>query len=414
MSNHLEKARNNWDAILTVPEELRGVNGLPNLRFRKSTGTPDKRKAVTIASQYVAGWRLQIEQAKGNDTGLIAEAIQFRKEIEKAKDDEYRETLETVISGRAENIENAQGLFSAKQFYGIATGTQTPTTHHFDKWKAQLTITPRTIERYLKDLKVFFEQFPVVEDVTKREVSLWLDDLSTKGVSKSIQKRMLKSCRNYWKYLLRYNIRGMVDDPFYKVVLIDKGKKKTPREAFEPSEVVDLWTRAKDKPDSVLADLIVLAAYTGARIEELCSLMIKDVADDVFSIVDSKTLAGVRTVPIHSNLMPVIKRLKENSTDGYLLPNLSLDKFGARSNTMSGRFSKLKIKAGYGSFKVFHSFRHTLVSALVNAGVMEFHIADLVGHEKEGITGNVYAKAIPIEVKRAAIEKINFPFPLLT
>ena len=108
MSNHLEKARNNWDAVLTVPKELRDVDGLPSLRFRKSTGTSDKRKATTIASQYVAGWKLQIEQARGNDTGLIAEAIKFRKEIENAKDDEYRETLESVLTNRAESIEKAQ------------------------------------------------------------------------------------------------------------------------------------------------------------------------------------------------------------------------------------------------------------------------------------------------------------------
>jgi integrase len=81
---------------------------------------------------------------------------------------------------------------------------------------------------------------------------------------------------------------------------------------------------------------------------------------------------------------------------------------------MSSRFSKLKIKAGHGQLKVFHSLRHALVTALVNAGVMEYHIADIVGHEKKGITGNVYAKAININVKRAAIEKVSYPFPELT
>ena len=78
---------------------------------------------------------------------------------------------------------------------------------------------------------------------------------------------------------------------------------------------------------------------------------------------------------------------------------------------MTTAFSKLKIKAGHGSLKVFHSLRHTMVTALVNAGVLEFHIADIVGHEKKGVTGNVYAKAISIETKREAIEKVSYPFP---
>ncbi|MFM2434455.1 MAG: hypothetical protein RL063_434 [Pseudomonadota bacterium] len=411
MSNHLEKARNNWDAVLTVPKELRDVDGLPSLRFRKSTGTPDKRKATLIASQYVAGWRILIEQARGNDTGLIAEAIRFRKEIESAKDAEYRHTLESDLADRAYYIEDTQGLSTAKEFYGVASGATTPQSVYYDNWKAQLTISPRTIEQYSKDVTLFIEHFPIIESVTKKDVSLWLDEMSARAVTKNTQRRIIKGCRNYWAYLSRYNIKGMTDDPFHKVILADKGKKKKAREEFEPHEIVKLWTMAKDSNEPVLADLIVLGAYTGARIEELCSLMIEDVSEDVLNIIDSKTAAGIRAVPIHSHIKSIVKRLKDNAEDAYLLPNLTLDRFGDRSNTMSSRFSKLKIKAGHGRLKVFHSLRHTLVTTLVNADVREFHIADIVGHEKKGVTGNVYAKAINIDVKRIAIEKVSFPFP---
>lgn len=414
MPNHLEKARNKWDAVLTVPTELRGVNGLPSLRFRKSTGTPDKRKACTIASQLVAGWKLLIEQARGNDTGFLADAIQFREDIEKAQDAEYKDTLEAVLLDRVGDMGQSQGFSQAKQFYDVAMGVQTPHSLHFDNWKAQLTVSPRTIEQYSKDTQLFIEQFPVIEDVNKKEVSLWLDGLSAKGVTKDTQRRIIKGCRNYWKYLSRYNIKRMVEDPFHQVILADKGKKKVPREPFEPHELVELWAMARDAQEDVLADLIVLGAYTGARIEELCSLMVKDVAEDVFNIIDSKTAAGVRAVPIHSRIKPVIKRLKDGSKDGYLLPNLPLDKFGKRGNAMSSDFSDLKKKAGHGDTKTYHSLRHGFVTALVNAGVMEYHIADIVGHEKKGITGNVYAKAINIDVKRVAIEKVSYPFPELS
>jgi integrase len=410
MSNHLEKARNNWDAVLTVPKELRGVDGLPSLRFRKSTGTPDRRKASLIGSQYVAGWRILIEQARGNDTGLIAEAIRFRKEIENAKDAEYRHTLESDLADRAYYIEDTQGLSTAKEFYGVASGATTPQSVYYDNWKAQLTISPRTIEQYSKDVTLFIEHFPIIESVTKKDVSLWLDEMSAKAVTKNTQRRIIKGCRNYWTYLSRYAIKGMAEYPFHEVILVDKGKKPKAREEFQPHEIVDLWSRAKDSNEPVLADLIVLGAYTGARIDELCSLMIKDVSEDVFKIIDSKTAAGIRAVPIHSHLKSIVKRLKDNAEDAYLLPNLTLDRFGDRSNAMSSRFSKLKIKAGHGRLKVFHSLRHTLVTTLVNAGVREFTIADIVGHEKKGMTGK-YVKVIKIDVKRRAIEKVSFPFP---
>jgi integrase len=412
MSNYLEKRRQLYYAVLTVPKELQGIDGLPSLRFVKSTGTPDKRKAIVIASQYVAGWKLQIEQARGNDTGLIAEAIQFRKEIEKAKSDEYRETLESVLTDRAESIERSQGILSAKQYYGVATGTQTPHSIHYDNWKAQLTISPRTIEQYSKDVNLFIEQFPTIEAVTKNEVRQWLDRLASNAVTKNTQKRIVKGCHNYWRFLSTYGIKGMVENPFLGVFQSDKGKIKPRREVFEPHEIIELWSMAKDAKEDVLADLIVMAAYTGARIDELCSLMVKDVTENAFSIIASKTYAGIRDVPIHSHIKPTFKRLKENSKDGYLLPDLALDRFGDRSNTMSSRFSKLKINAGHGRLKVFHSLRHTLMTDLSNAGVIVFHIADIVGHVKDGATG-IYVHTTDIEVKRIAIEKISFPFPIL-
>lgn len=204
----------------------------------------------------------------------------------------------------------------------------------------------------------------------------------------------------------------MVEDPFHKVILTDRGKMKAPRDVFEPHEVVQLWKMAKDDKEDVLADLILMAAYTGARINELCSLMVKDVTDDVLSIIDSKTYAGIRDVPIHSQIQSVVRRLKDDSKDGYLLPALAFDKFGNRSNTMSSRFSKLKIKAGHGSLKVFHSFRHTVITALSNAGVIAFYIADIVGQEKEGVTG-MYVQTTDINVKRVALEKVSYPFTQL-
>jgi integrase len=81
--------------------------------------------------------------------------------------------------------------------------------------------------------------------------------------------------------------------------------------------VPKLIEAAKAAEDGALADLITLGAYTGARIEELCALQWAEVQLDAapgrasFQIVDSKTEAGIREVPIHSALRPVLKRLKK-------------------------------------------------------------------------------------------------------
>lgn len=411
MADYLEKRRQLYYAVLTIPKALQAALGL---RFVKSTGEGDRRKAKDIALGYVLGWKILIEQAKGSDTSFLAGAIQFRDGIEKAQDDAYKETLEGVLLDHVGGIAKAQGFSPAKQFYDVAMGVQTPHSLHFDNWKAQLTVTPRTIDRYTKDAQLFIEQFPIIEDVSKKEVSLWLDALSANAVTKDTQKRILKGCRNYWGYISRYNIKGMAEDPFHKVLLADKGKKKPPREVFEPHEIIELWAMARESKAYALADLIALGAYTGARIEELCSLRVENVHDDYFRVIASKTTAGIRDVPIHSHIKSVIKRLKDNAIDGYLLAGVTAGKYKERSGTMSSRFGKLKRQAGYGRYKVFHSLRHTLATALSNANVLEYHIADILGHEKKGVTGSVYSKATNIDVKRVAIEKVSFPFPELT
>lgn len=50
---------------------------------------------------------------------------------------------------------------------------------------------------------------------------------------------------------------------------------------------------------------------------------------------------------------------------------------------------------------------------MVNAGVSEFVIQDIVGHEKKGVTGQSYVKTIKHEVKLEAVEKVVYPFPEL-
>ncbi len=48
--------------------------------------------------------------------------------------------------------------------------------------------------------------------------------------------------------------------------------------------------------------------------------------------------AAVREVPIHGKLAVSVKRLKKNSTDGYLLSGLTFNKYGDRSNAIGKRF----------------------------------------------------------------------------
>ncbi|WP_041938042.1 tyrosine-type recombinase/integrase [Gallionella capsiferriformans] len=167
---------------------------------------------------------------------------------------------------------------------------------------------------------------------------------------------------------------------------------------------------AYDKQDSQLQSLIMLGAYTGARIAELCAIKVADVTDSSFHIIEAKTGAGVREVPIHSSIKELVGKLKAESVDGYLLSGLTFNKYGDRSNAIGKRFGILKTDLKYSGGHVFHSIRKTLTTLLENAGVSENLAADIVGHEKPRITYGLYSGGATLKVKQAAMERVKYPF----
>lgn len=156
--------------------------------------------------------------------------------------------------------------------------------------------------------------------------------------------------------------------------------------------------------------MILLGAYTRARIEELCQLKVEHLIEpdgiDSFDIVDSKTAAGIRIVPVHPALSSIVERLKEDSKDGYLIPSDSKNKYGIRSDALSKAFGRLKEAQGYGAQHVFHSIRKTVITQLVRAEVQGTLIAELVGHETGIVTFDVYSQGASAAQKLAAISKL--------
>ena len=206
---------------------------------------------------------------------------------------------------------------------------------------------------------------------------------------------------------------GVADDehePFTKLDVARQAKRvdpRTKRQPFEPADVVKLLEAAKERDDQ-LGDLVTLAMWTGCRIEELCSLRVDRVKEDYLEIVEAKSAAGWRQVPIHKELASTMARLVEDSTDGYVLSGLTGNKYGHRQNVIGKEFGKLKTALGFGPQHVFHSYRKTVVTVLENEGVPENVVADLIGHEKTTMTYGLYSGGLSLAVKREALAKLTY------
>ena len=170
----------------------------------------------------------------------------------------------------------------------------------------------------------------------------------------------------------------------------------------------------------------LLALFTGARMSELLQLHIADIriqegirvidinADDEKQI---KTDAGSRLVPIHSQLIELgfLNYVAERGKIGKLLfPEESRNtqgKFHAYSTRFNRWKEQLEVFKAENERLDFHSFRHTVRTALTNASVQESLIDDIIGHKTQGasIGRKVYTHTQLVPQKKEAIEKLQYP-----
>jgi integrase len=68
----------------------------------------------------------------------------------------------------------------------------------------------------------------------------------------------------------------------------------------------------------------------------------------------------------------------------------------------------MKTALGYGEQYVFHSIRKTVATLMENAGITGGIAADILGHEKPTMTYGLYSGGTSLEMKPAAIEKLNY------
>lgn len=406
MKGHLQKRRNVYYARLAVPEDLRKHYG--RKEFIQTLKTSDLRVAKAKVLKVISDWKLGFEALRGSHDALEALAAELRiapshQSHPDAPMSDKDAFMESVADSLPEDKE--------RRFRDIAMGRATPITLYLDQYFEQWQAEPKTKDMAKTAIKRVAEALPYLEGVTR---PLVVQLVATDATSPATKAKNYGFVRQYWKYLQDIGaVSDQARNPFSELKHTSKkGQKRTKRTSFAAKEVLALITQAKVIGDDQLADLIMLAAYTGARIEELCQLetasVFKAEGIECFSIEDAKTEAGNRIVPVHPELKPLVRSLIRESSDGYLLSELSETKYGDRSNAIGKRFGRLKTELGFGPEKVFHSIRKTVTTMLENAGVPEGVAADVVGHEKATLTYGLYSSGTSISVKLNALKLLKY------
>lgn len=409
MSNHIVLQRKCWYARLSIPIELRPhYNGKRELKTTLKTS--DRKVAELKAMRLIGEWKLQFDAIKGNPSAAQALAATILPHPEgKTNPDTGMSEKDYAIEAEADKLKDNH----KQAFYEVALGKATPTLLYLDKFMQQWDVKQKTKDMAKTAIRRVADTFATLEMISSPLIYQMIDADTN---SKATKEKNYGFVRQYFKYLKRMQAYPQEKPNPFENLDIKKAQKSSPsgkkRVAFKASEVKQLLRAADDKGDNQLVQLIQMAVYTGARIEELCSLKVTNVTKvdgiNCLSINDAKTMAGNREVPIHPSIAKLIKNLIKDSKDGYLLTGLTFSKYQQRSNAIGKRFGYLKKKLGFSKHHVFHCFRNTVITQLENAGISEGVTADIVGHEKKTITYGLYSGGTSAKTKYEAVKKIRY------
>lgn len=434
-----------WYAVAEVPRTLRRAVG--KKRLLKSLETTDLRVARIARWKAVAD--LKSEIAKHRTRGpedqdpLLLEAMAFREEFVRA-DAERRNDLMYQITDRAEEIDLAAGgtrddydpfgepraaSKQATDFVQLASAKVTPADLYIERWLAASTYSERT----KADARTALAQFKdwctkagqgfFIETTTDRVAADFRDEAFVKGyVHFKTANKKLSALRQYWNWLEKSF--GVKSNPWLRKSLpkakahrIAPDGPMGPERPFTDDEVRILL---EGPADTDLANVMRISALSGMRLDEIGQLRVADCRDDTFRITRSKSAAGIRIIPIHSALQPVIARLIEDRAPAaFLFPDFQDTGWdGNRTMALSKRFAYYRKKLGVDDVRQgsrrskvnFHSFRRWFATKAEDAGNRENVVAAIMGHEVGlGITFGVYSKAELLALKLACVESVTLP-----
>ncbi|HCL3996436.1 tyrosine-type recombinase/integrase [Pseudomonas aeruginosa] len=278
----------------------------------------------------------------------------------------------------------------------------------------------RTFKDRLSRCPQYFAQRPEFKGLSLRQVVESAKDYQTiTAVTINNRLRKLTAFFNWCKsngYMEQNPLAGM------KVMA---GAAKDARLSFDRSDLLVLLNldtlRQEARKHPWRFWLPLLARFTGARLEELCQLHTADFIETqgtpCIRINDSqdgqklKNQSSRRTLPIHPALITIglleyVESIRASSVT-RVFPDLEPTR-GKYGHAPSKWFGRYKAKMGItDSRKTFHSFRHTFIDDLREAGVQDSLIKQMVGHEDGSVTFGVYGSRLQVAAMQQALECIE-------
>lgn len=351
-------------------------------------------------------------------------------------DDEEVETAEGFIFEEADRIEREHGDDAKTKFLNEAFG-RVGVGHYRDAYLAEVRLAPKTIRDRTGHLNRFARWADAeglsLADINRRTAGRYFTT-ELAGGDRWTARKHLSSLKGYWQYL---TVRGHVekkDNPWEGQQLpdrsrrVERGARDNDERPFTAEEMQKLfYAPEEDRRKAAgrgfgqqIDDAMRIAALTGMRLAEIITLWSAESDADAkfFSIGQGKTGAAIRRVPIHPDLMEIVKRrTKGKQPSDWLFHELQHksepgDTFGKRFRRYRERLDVDDRREGKRRSLVnFHSFRRWFITEAERADQPVSTIAAVVGHQegREGMTFGVYSRGPSDEQLRSCVEAVKLP-----
>lgn len=289
---------------------------------------------------------------------------------------------------------------------------------------------PSTTVAYKGVAKEFasFLNNPSVTAVGRTDVTRYKEWLALKGKSPRTIDNKIGNIRKMFSFAISHAYY-FGDNPATGMNIQSKSdKQKTAYEIFTPDEIKNLFSslvmtpELKRDPDYFWC--LMLALLCGCRISEITSLTSKQIKKSdggihYIDITDSKTLAGIRQVPIPATLY-------DNGFVDFIKGKKKLFKYKDRlgkgsGNAVGQKFTRQRKKIGIDRNKlVLHSLRKFLNNELKIDGLPMEVRCQLMGHDVDNVNNELYSADLTVDklhdrisaTQSRIMELVGFPYLL--
>ncbi|KGQ39968.1 tyrosine-type recombinase/integrase [Gallibacterium anatis] len=251
-------------------------------------------------------------------------------------------------------------------------------------------VSPSTAESYRNSYNHLSSIISMpIHKIKYRHLQSVLDAMKEKGLSYASLKKVRSLINQLFAHAI---INEWTDKSYGQYLKMGKNIPVKPHKTFTRQQINKLW-----QCQTTDTDLALILLYSGMRVGELLQLHRSNInlKQKYFDITTSKTKAGIRIIPIHPRILPIVERRLEKKHKYLFVDDNNQPLTYAKAATQFAK-AMLAIRAKHTT----HDCRHTVATLLDAAGANKVARDRLLGHASSNVGDSVYTHKTLIHLRK--------------